>query len=230
LRACGGGSGEEVWGDPKAPAGKKTVFETGADHLFKVAIVEAVGLNCANVFVGEVRAGDAFIVCGKGEGDAELFVNGEGVVLAGDSEDAIVAGEIDFDQDVRCSELFEECVRFIFVHDVHSVADAFSMAEVDGLADVAAKTFIGNEAGSEFSGVEADVNFWIEAVKEVEHSHVERIVGHGDAAVFGHNEIQTDETGVRRGGFKTEKSLSKDDFARETAEDLAKEADLHAAC
>jgi hypothetical protein len=43
----------------------------------------------------------------------------------------------------------------VFVHDVNAVADAFRMSLFDRQANVAAEAFEGNQAGREFSRVQA---------------------------------------------------------------------------
>jgi len=224
-----GGSSEDVLRVPETWAGKKAVFEAGADHLLEVAITQAESLNGADVFVGEVDARDAFVVGGESKRNVELFVNWKRMILGGNSENALVAGEIDFHEDVFCGHVFEKRVRFVFVQDVHAVADALGMAEFDGLADVATETFIGDKTRSEFASMKTDVNFWIEAMEEIEHAHVEGIIGHGDVAVFRHDKIQTDKARVGGSGFEAEQSLSEDDFAGKSTQDLAKKTELNAA-
>ena len=60
-------------------------------------------------------------------------------MMAGDAEDDVVGGEVDLDHDVAVGHLFEQRLRVVLVHDVDAVADAFGVAEVDGLADVEAE-------------------------------------------------------------------------------------------
>ena len=47
---------------PEAWTREEAVLEAGAHHLLQVAILEIVGEDGAHIFVGEVDAGDAFIV------------------------------------------------------------------------------------------------------------------------------------------------------------------------
>ena len=120
----------------------EAVLHAGADHLLQVGVVEVVGFDGADVFVGEVDARDAFVVGGERNGDVVLAVDRERVIVAADAEDEVVAGERDFDHDVIFRHRVHQLVRILLVHDVHAVADAFGVAEFDGPVDVAAETFV----------------------------------------------------------------------------------------
>ena len=75
------------------------------------------------------------------------------------------------------------------------MADALGVAEVDGFADVEAEAFGRDEAGGEFAGVERDVDLGVDAVEVVEHLHLEVVVLHGDAAVFGQTKLMPTTSG-----------------------------------
>ena len=87
-------------------------------------------------------------------------------------------------------------MRVALVHDVDAVADAFGVAEVDGLADVEAEAGGRDEAGSEFAGVERDVDAGVDAVEVVEHEHLAVVLGHGHVGVFGLDEVDADDVGI----------------------------------
>ncbi len=203
------------------------MLHAGANHLFEIGIAEAVGFDGADVFVGKVDARDAFIVSGKCDGNVELAVDGERMIFASDAEDDVVAGEIDFDHDVLRGHFPEEFVGAFFVHDVNTVADALGMGLFNGQTNVAAQAFVGHEAGSEFSGVQADMHLGIKIVEKFDHAHVQGVIGHGSVAVFGHDEIDADVAGIDGGEFKTEKRLRENNFLWKTTKHLTEEADLH---
>ncbi len=83
----------------------------------------------------------------------------------------------------------------------------------------------GDKAGGELAGVERDVDLGIDGVEVVEHLHLEAVVLHGDAAVFGHDEIEADDVGVSGGYFKAQEGLGEDLLGREAAEDLVEPMD-----
>jgi len=109
------------------------------------------------------------------------------------------------------------------------MADAFGVAEIDCLAYVETEAVGGHEARSEFAGVEADVHGGIDAVEVIKHQHLAVILGHGDVAVFRHDEVEADDAGILRGDLKGEKSLSEDLLRREATEDLIEETYLYGA-
>ena len=100
------GVGEDVGLLPEAGAGKEAVFEAGAGHVLEVEVGEVEFEGGADVFVGEVDAGDAFVVGGERDGNVSGAVVGERVVGAADAEDDVVGGEVDLDHDVAVGHLF----------------------------------------------------------------------------------------------------------------------------
>ena len=76
VGAGGGGAGEVVGLLPEAGAGEEAVFEAGAGHVFEVEVGEVEVERGAGVLVGEVDAGDAFVVGGEGDGDFGGAVDG----------------------------------------------------------------------------------------------------------------------------------------------------------
>jgi hypothetical protein len=82
------------------------VLDAGACHLLEVAVSERI-CNCgAYIFVRQVDAGDAFVVGGESDRHAVFAIEHEGMAVALDVEDHVVAGEIDFDHDMFCRHLF----------------------------------------------------------------------------------------------------------------------------
>ena len=94
---------------------------------------------------------------------------------------------------------------------------------------MAAKAFVGDEAGSEFAGVQSDVHFGVKAVQEADHAHLQCVIGHGNVAVFRHHEIDADDARVGGGDFETEKRLREDLLGRKSAQNLIEVAELHGA-
>jgi len=157
---------------PEAFAGLEAVLHSGANHLLQVGVVEVVGFHGADIFVCEVDAGDAFVVGGERNGHVVFAVDREWMIVAADAEDEVVAGEGDFDHDVIFRHSVHQLVGFLFVHDVDAVADALGVSELDGPVNVAAETFVGDDAGSEFAGMHGDVDLGIDRVEIVEHFHL----------------------------------------------------------
>ena len=118
------------------------------------------------------------------------------MLLAADSKDDVVAGEIDFDHHVPGGHFFQQLVRLIFVHHVHAVADAFGVRLFDGEANVAAEAFVRDETGRNLAGVKADVNLGIQAVQKRNNAHVQRVIFHRDGAVFRHHNVDADDAGI----------------------------------
>ena len=229
--AGGSGGDEDVRGGPEAGAGEEVVLHAGAGELLEVLIGEVVVDSGADVLVGDVDAADAFVVGRQGDGDVVEAVEGKGVLVALDVEDAFVGAKVDFDHDVPGGELLEQGGGVVLIHDVDAVADALGVAELDGLADVEAKAFGRDKAGSEFAGVEADGDARIDGVEVVEHLHVEGVVAHGDEAVFGHDEVDADEAGFvgvegLLDGFEAEEGLGEDLLGRKAAKDLVDVTDF----
>src|SRR5664279_803769 len=144
----------------------------------------------------EIDARDAFVVGGEGDGYSIFEKDGERVFDAANAEDEIVAGEIDFDEDVAGGHLLEELVGMVLVHDVHSMADALGVAFVNGGTDMEGESVRGNEAGSELASMQADVDFRINGVEVVQHLHLQAVIAHGSVAIFRHDEVDADEGGV----------------------------------
>src|SRR5580704_14688610 len=70
-----------------------------------------------------------------------------------------------------------------------------------------------------------DVNLRINRVKIVEHFHLLFEIGHGFAAVFGHDEVDADDAlGIGGNGFESEKRLREDLLIRKTAKNLVDES------
>ena len=161
-------------------------------------------------------------------------VGREGVTVEGHAEDDVVGGEIDFGHDVTLGHFLEEGGGVVFIHDVDAVADAFGVAEVDGLADMEAETGGRDEAGGDLAGVERDMDVRVDAVEVIEHAHLAGVLAHGEEVVFGLDEVDAHDVrvgGVRLGGgdFEAEEGLGEDLFGRVGAEDLVEKADFDGA-
>ena len=140
------------------------------------------------------------------------------MIVAADAEDQVVRGQGDFDQHVALSHFMEQGDGIFFVHHGNAVADALGVAAFDRGANVEREIFGRNEAHGEFSGVQRDVNFGIDAVQVIDHRHVLVEVVDGDVPVLGHDEIQADEAGIGGGQFEAEQNLGEDDFRAQSAQ------------
>ena len=124
-------------------------------------------------------------------------------------------------------QLFEQGLGLIFVERVDAVADAFGVAEIDGLADVEAEAGGRDQTRGEFAGVERDVDLGVYGVEVVEHEHLAVILAHGRVSIFWLDEIDADYiVRVRGSDFKTEEGLGEDLLRWEGAKDLIEDADL----
>ena len=119
----------------------------------------------------------------------------------------------------------------VFIHDVNAVADALGVTKLNSLADVKAKTGRRDEAGSDFACVQGDMHARIDAMQIIEHEHLTVVFGHGEIAVFGHDEVDPDDGGMsgvelRLDGLEAEKGLREDLLGRKAAEDLIEKTDV----
>ena len=92
---------------------------------------------------------------------------------------------------------FSNSYGTIFVHHVHAVADAFRVRLFDREADVAAEAVGRHESFGKFAGVQADVHLRIEAVQKADDFHVQRVIGHRNRAVLGHDVVDAHEAADR---------------------------------
>jgi hypothetical protein len=120
-------------------------------------------------------------------------------------------------------------LRFALVHDIDSVADAFGVTEINGFANVETESVGRDEAGSEFASVKADVDLRVDAVEVIQHEHLAVIFGHGQVAVFGHDEVEAENARIDRGDFEGQEGLGEDLLRREASENLIKEPYLDGA-
>ena len=71
-------------------------------------VVQAKILHCANVFVGEVDAGNSLVTGGERNRYVVGKIDWQRVLLAGYAQDDVVAGEFDLDRDVMVRKLLEQ--------------------------------------------------------------------------------------------------------------------------
>ena len=81
------------------------MLDAGASGVFQVEIREIEFERCASVLVGEIDAGDAFVVGGEGEGNACGAIVGKRMPRRDDSEDYVVGGQVDLGHDVPVGHL-----------------------------------------------------------------------------------------------------------------------------
>src|SRR5579863_10689881 len=205
------------------------MLQTLAGHAFQVGVGELIGLDGAEIFVGHVGAGDAFVVARERNGYAVFHVNRQRMVFAADSENQVVGGQANFDENVAIGHFFQQTDGIFFIHDGNAVTDALGMAALDGRADVVGKIFGLHESHGKFTGVQGDVNFGIDAVQVIEHGHVLVEIVDGNVPVFGHDQVQADEMRIGGSEFEAQQDLGEDAFAGQAAERLIEIADGNAA-
>src|SRR4029077_15992187 len=94
---------------------------------------------------------------------------------------------------------------------------------------MAAEAFISNKPRRNFPGMQRDANFGIEPMKKIDHSHLQRKVGHRDVDVFGHYEINPGDARINRRHFEPEQRLREYLLFRKAAKHLIKEANFNMA-
>ena len=92
MRTSGSKAGEHVGRGPQARTRQEAVLEAGARKRLHVGVVKAIGLDGADKFVGEVDAGNAFVVGGESDRDMKFFVDRKRVFVTADAKDNVVAG------------------------------------------------------------------------------------------------------------------------------------------
>src|SRR5712691_10131935 len=88
-------------------------------------------------------------------------------------KDKVVRSQADFHQYLAASHLAEQAESIAFIHDTRAVSDTFGVSLLDGLAYVEGQSFGRNQAHGQLAGVQADVDFGIDAMQGVEHLHVQ---------------------------------------------------------
>jgi hypothetical protein len=66
---------------PQASAAEEAVVEAVAHKLLEIRVGESVGLDCADIFTGEVDARDPFVVRAQRHRHTEFAVGGKGCSL-----------------------------------------------------------------------------------------------------------------------------------------------------
>ena len=84
------------------------MFEAGAGDVLEVEVGEVEVHRGAGVLVGEVDAGDAFVIGGEGDGNAGGTIERQRMPGRVDAEDDVVGGEVDLDHDVAGGHLFQQ--------------------------------------------------------------------------------------------------------------------------
>src|SRR3974390_2583481 len=73
------------------------------------------------------------------------------------------------------------------------------------------------------------MDFGVKSVQETDHAHVQGVVVHGSVAIFRHDVVNPDVTGIDAGQFETKKRLREDNFLGKTSQHLAQKTDLYPA-
>ena len=80
----------------------------------------------------------------------------------------------------------------VFLHHIHTVADACGVAVFNRFADVEAQPLGRHQAGRQFTRMQRDLHLGVDAVQIVQQAHVQREVAHGHQGVFWHDQVQAD--------------------------------------
>src|ERR1051326_7565878 len=118
------------------------------------------------------------------------------MMIAGDVENYIIAGEADFDQNIFPGHHAQESLRIMFLHYVHAVTNALRMALFYRRADMK-QLFRRDKILREFSRMQRDVDFGVNAVKKIQHAHVQIEVMDRQVCVLWHDKIQADDAWIR---------------------------------
>src|SRR5258708_20968916 len=145
VRACWNNATEGIRRAPQTCAAQKAVFQASANHVLEVSVVEIVSLNRADVLMRQVDARDTLVIRRKRHRHAKQPVQWEWMIFAGHAEDHVIACQADFHHHVIRGHLFQNRVRLIFVHDVHTVTNSLGLSLLDRQPNVAAQTLIRNE-------------------------------------------------------------------------------------
>jgi hypothetical protein len=110
-------------------------------------------------------------------GTPGLAVEGQRVVGALDAQDDVVAGQVDLDRHLVAGHPGQQGLGVVLVGDVDAVADAAGAGDLDRLADVEAQLARGDQALGQLAGVQRQLHVRILAVQELQHPHVQGVVG-----------------------------------------------------
>ncbi len=135
----------------------------------------------------QVNARHALIVGRKRDWYPEHPVKREGMIFAIHAEDRVIACQTDFHHHVIRGHLFQKGVGTILVNDVDTVTDALRLRLLDGQANVATEALVRNQARRKLARMQAHVDLRVQRVKEADHAHVQRVVGHRRVTVLGHD-------------------------------------------
>ena len=136
------------------------------------------------------------------------------MIVAPYSKNQVTGTQADFDCDVVGCHLLQQIDCIIFIHHCSTVADALSVAAVDGFTDVKAQAIRRNQAHGQLTGVQGDVDLGIHPMQVVKHFHVQAEIVHGNVPVFRHHQVETNEAGIRRGKFEPKDNLREDRLFR----------------
>ena len=146
-----------------------------------------------------------------------------------DAEDNIVAGQHDFYENLAPGHLPQKLEATIFMHDIHPVTYPFGMGFPYRIPDVKTESFRRYQPRNQFSPMQGQLHPRINAMKVIQHLHMEGKIHHGNIVVFRHHEIQTHKSRISGNQFESGENLSKDNLPRQPPQNLIKIADSDAA-
>src|SRR3954469_19787286 len=100
------------------------------------------------------------------------------------------------------------------------MSDTLGVGALDGFADMETKSFGRNNALPQFSGMEAERDFRVDAAQVFQHAHVQVEIVHGNIGVFGHNGIDVNDARIGGSHFVSDEHFGEDNFGSESAVDL----------
>ncbi len=111
------------------------------------------------------------------------------MVVAANAENHVVAGQVDLDRDMAIAHFRQQAGGVLLIHDIHAMADSFGVPQFDGLADMKAQPIGRHEPRRKFARMQRDVHAGVDALRVVDHRHVQMVIGHRGVAVFRLHEI-----------------------------------------
>src|ERR1700691_1108011 len=136
------------------------------------------------------------------------------VLLACDSENFVVAGQVDLDHDMPGRHFLQELVGIIFIHDVHSMTDALRVTYFDRFANVTLEAFGRDHAKCEFAGMKTEMDLGIDGMQVLEHRHLPVILSHRKHTVLGLSDIDAQYAWVGTGHLEVEEHLREGSLRR----------------
>ena len=171
------------------------------------------------------RSGDACVIGRQRHRHTVLQIDRQRMARAAYSQNYIITGQANLNQDFLCCHLLQQSNRVLLLHYINAMADALSVAGVNRSTNMK-EIFRWNQFRRQLAGVQRDVNFWIELMEIVEHLHVQAEIVDRHIPVLWHHKIQADHARIFGCHLKADKNLCKHHFLRQIARHLIQVARL----